>query len=97
AAATLLPYTTLFRSTSAPGTDRLFVGEQAGKLYSFPKDQSCARPDLFLDLTTELHGWDKAKVRGVGALYGLTFHPQFARNRYCRSEEHTSELQSPDH
>src|SRR5438105_2397351 len=69
--------------TSAPGTDRLFVGEQAGKLYSFPKDQSCARPDLFLDLTTELHGWDKAKVRGVGAIYGLTFHPQFARNRYC--------------
>jgi uncharacterized repeat protein (TIGR03806 family) len=70
--------------TSAPGTDRLFVGEHAGKLYSFPDDPTCAKADLFLDLTTELHSWDrKGRVRGLDAVYGLTFHPQFARNRYC--------------
>jgi putative heme-binding domain-containing protein len=69
--------------TNAPGTDRLFVGEHAGKIYSFRNDPAVARADLFLDLTTELQSWDKAKVRGVGALYGLAFHPNFARNRYC--------------
>jgi putative heme-binding domain-containing protein len=37
-----------------------------------------------LDLTRELHSWDKAsKVRGVDALYGLAFHPKFTQNRYC--------------
>jgi putative heme-binding domain-containing protein len=70
--------------TNAPGTDRLFVGEQAGKLFSFPNRQDVARADLFLDLTTELHSWDpKSKVRGIDALYGLTFHPHFAKSRYC--------------
>jgi putative heme-binding domain-containing protein len=70
--------------TNAPGTDRLFVGEHAGKLYSFHNDPKVTKPDLFLDLTTQLHSWDPAgKVKGVGAVYGLTFHPQFARNRFC--------------
>jgi putative heme-binding domain-containing protein len=70
--------------SNAPGTDRLFIGEQYGKLYSFRNDQAVEKADLFLDLTKELHSWDKnGKVKGVGALYGLTFHPQFARNRYC--------------
>jgi putative heme-binding domain-containing protein len=68
---------------NAPGTDRLFVGEHAGKLYSFVPDPKCAKADLFLDLTTELHSWDKRRVKGAGALYALTFHPRFAKNRYC--------------
>src|SRR5712692_11416847 len=70
--------------TNAPGTDRLFVGEHAGKLYSFPKDQTRDKPDLFLDLTTELQSWDKTgKVKGLEAVYGLAFHPRFVENRYC--------------
>src|SRR5260370_29717478 len=36
-----------------PGSDRLFVGEQAGVLYSFP-DRPDARADLFFDLRQEL-------------------------------------------
>src|SRR6516225_1740645 len=44
--------------TNAPGTERLFVGEQAGKLYSFPNDPEVAKVDLLLDLTTEIHSWD---------------------------------------
>src|SRR6266508_4211859 len=67
----------------APGLDRFFVGEQAGKIYSFRNDPKCDKADLFFDLTTELHSWDKNKVRGIEALYGLAFHPQFAKNRYC--------------
>src|SRR5207248_1932190 len=69
--------------TMAPGGNRFFVGEQAGKIYSFPNDQACAKADLFLDVARELETWDKAKVKGLDALYGLVFHPQFAKNRYC--------------
>jgi putative heme-binding domain-containing protein len=69
---------------SAPGTERLFVGEQAGKLYSFPNNQDVSKADLFLDLTTEIHSWDpKGKVKGVGNMYALAFHPQFEKNRFC--------------
>src|SRR5229473_7887716 len=39
--------------TSAPGTERLFVGEQAGKIYSFPRDPACSKPVLFFASTTE--------------------------------------------
>jgi putative heme-binding domain-containing protein len=70
--------------TNAPGTERLFIGEQAGKLFSFPNDQGVAKADLVLDLSTEIHSWDpKGKVKGIDAVYGLAFHPQFAKNRYC--------------
>jgi putative heme-binding domain-containing protein len=63
--------------------DRFFVGEHAGKIFSFRDAQGVARADLFFDLTAELKSWDKTKVKGVGALYGLAFHPRFATNRYC--------------
>jgi putative heme-binding domain-containing protein len=68
----------------APGSNRLFVGEHAGKIYSFPNDPKCSKADLFLDLTTELSAWKKmAAAKGINAVYGLAFHPDFARNRYC--------------
>ena len=62
--------------------DRFFVGEHAGKIFSFSDNQNVRRADLFLDLTSELT-WDKARVKGIDAVYGLAFHPAFARNRYC--------------
>src|SRR5437660_4929115 len=37
----------------APGSDRLFVGEQAGVLYSF-LDKPDAKADLFFDLRKEI-------------------------------------------
>jgi putative heme-binding domain-containing protein len=66
-----------------PKGDRLFVGEQAGVLYSFP-DRPGARADLFFDLRKELktvHLLPGAK--GVEAVYGLAFHPDFEKNRQC--------------
>jgi putative heme-binding domain-containing protein len=63
--------------------DRFFVGEHEGKIFSFRDDQNVAKADLAIDLRKELHSWDKAKVKRVEALYGLAFHPQFAKNRYC--------------
>ncbi len=70
--------------TRAPGTDRMFIAEQAGKIFSFRNDDRVEKADLFLDLTKEIHSWDpKGKVKGIDAVYGLAFHPQFEKNRYC--------------
>jgi putative heme-binding domain-containing protein len=66
-----------------PGSDRLFVGEHAGVLYSFV-DRPDAKAELFCDLRKEiktLHLLPGAKQ--VEAVYGLAFHPDFAKNRQC--------------
>ena len=36
--------------TNAPSTDRLFVAEQKGKIFSIPNDPNCKQADLFLDV-----------------------------------------------
>jgi putative heme-binding domain-containing protein len=66
-----------------PGSDRLFVGEQAGVLYSFVNEPN-AKAELFCDLGSEIktiHLLPAAKQ--VEAVYGLAFHPDFERNRQC--------------
>ncbi|MEX0641180.1 MAG: PQQ-dependent sugar dehydrogenase [Pirellulales bacterium] len=61
--------------TTAPGSDRLFVVEQSGKIFSFPNKPDVAAADLVIDF---------AKViPGVQQVYALAFHPDFKRNRYC--------------
>jgi putative heme-binding domain-containing protein len=67
-----------------PNSDRIVVGEQVGKLYTFPNDPNCAKPDLFLDLTVELKTLDPKVHKGIdpGGM-GLVFHPKFAQNHYC--------------
>lgn len=58
----------------APGTDRLFVAEQAGKIYSFLPEADVASADLVIDL--------KQHHEKLRAIYGMTFHPDFATNRF---------------
>src|SRR6185503_11316768 len=66
-----------------PGSERLFVGEQAGVLYSFP-NRPDAKAEPFLDLRKELKTLDvMPEPLQVEAVYGLTFHPDFQRNRQC--------------
>ena len=67
----------------SPIDDRLFVGEQAGVIYSF-RNRGDAEAELFFDLRKELktlHLLPDAKE--VEFVYGLAFHPNFERNRYC--------------
>jgi len=67
----------------SPELKRMFVGEQGGKLFSFPNKPD-AKPELFIDLGKELktlHLLPKAK--GIELLYGLAFHPKFKENRQC--------------
>lgn len=66
-----------------PGSDRLFVGEEAGILYSFA-DVPDAKADLFCDLRTEIKTMDQLPgAKQVESVYGLAFHPDFEKNRQC--------------
>ncbi len=61
--------------TPAPGSDRLFLLELHGKIYSFPNRNDVEKPDLVVDLHKTL--------TKAGNFYGLEFHPDFEQNRYC--------------
>jgi putative heme-binding domain-containing protein len=61
-------------AVTIPGTDRLVIVEQRGRLFSIPNDESCERADLFGDLKQ----FDREAVE----CYGIAFHPQFAENRF---------------
>ena len=61
--------------TSAPGTDRLFVVELAGKVLTFTPGQDTSPPDLTVDLGPA--------IPGLTQVYGLAFHPDFETNREC--------------
>ncbi len=67
----------------AEGTNRVFIAEQSGKLFSFANDESTDHADLFADLPREVKGTEKVpNSRGIGNVYALTFHPHFQQNRY---------------
>jgi uncharacterized repeat protein (TIGR03806 family) len=71
--------------TNAPGTDRLFVAEQNGKLFSIANQPDPEKADPFLDcsaLVSKLSG-ERQEDLGFEAVYGVAFHPKFAENRYC--------------
>jgi putative heme-binding domain-containing protein len=67
----------------AAGLDRFFVAEQAGRIYSIA-NRPDATAEPFLDLVKE---YPKLKphpgAKGIEAVYGLVFHPNFAETRYC--------------
>jgi glucose/arabinose dehydrogenase len=63
--------------TPPDGTNRLFVVEQAGKIFVFPNDPAVHSAKLFLDI--------RARVNSAGneeGLLGLAFHPDFKSNGY---------------
>lgn len=58
-------------------SDRLFVVEQAGRIFSFANEKQTSQKNLFLDITD--------RVNDIGSeegLLGLAFHPQFRTNGY---------------
>lgn len=66
-----------------PGTDRLFVGEQEGFLYSVANKPD-AKKELFFDLRKDIKTIHQTPgATEIGELYGLVFHPKFQENRYC--------------
>jgi uncharacterized repeat protein (TIGR03806 family) len=61
--------------TNAPGSDRLFVVEQSGKIFSFVNRPDVQTADLVVDLSKE--------ISSLRAAYAIAFHPNFEQNRYC--------------
>ncbi|MBO12437.1 MAG: hypothetical protein CMJ68_16960 [Planctomycetaceae bacterium] len=61
--------------TGAPGTDRLFVVELSGKIFTFTPGQPHSSADLAADLSPA--------ITGLTQVYGLAFHPDFQTNRQC--------------
>lgn len=71
--------------TGAPGTNRFFVGEQTGKVFSIDPKANQPQAEPFLDandLVKQMVQREKEEVR-LEAVYGLTFHPDFDKNREC--------------
>lgn len=71
--------------TNAPGTDRMFVAEQSGKIFSIPNANNPASADPFLD-ANELAKRVAEKQKDdiiLDSVYGMTFHPRFDENRLC--------------
>ncbi len=62
-------------AATLPGTNRLVVIEQGGKVFSFPNDNDCAKADLCGDI--------KQFEPETGECYAITFHPRFAENRFA--------------
>jgi uncharacterized repeat protein (TIGR03806 family) len=71
----------------APGSDRFFVTELWGAVYSLPADRDCRQPDSFVhigDLVARLNqGRPADEALKPGTVFHLTFHPDFATNRFC--------------
>lgn len=66
------------------GDKRLFVAEQAGKIWSFPQADGVEQADLFLDLTKAPLKPDVVSAPArMDAIYGLVFPPDLADSRIC--------------
>jgi putative heme-binding domain-containing protein len=57
-----------------PGSERLFVAEQGGKLWTFDTRRPETKPELAIDLRPHHRPFDN--------ILGFTFHPGFATNRF---------------
>ncbi len=66
-----------------PGNGRMYVGEQSGKIFALPETKD-GKPALLVDLPKELRNIKALKDAEVFEnLYGMAFHPDFAKNRTC--------------
>jgi putative heme-binding domain-containing protein len=72
---TSLKFDKCLELVTAPGSNRLFVVEQSGKVYSFPDRDDVDQADLVIDFA-------KANP-DIKQVYSLAFHPDFRQNRYC--------------
>ena len=62
-------------AVTIPGTDRLVVVEQHGRLFSIPNEETGDKADLFADL--------KQYNPEVVECYGIAFHPRFPEQPYA--------------
>jgi putative heme-binding domain-containing protein len=67
-----------------PTADWLFVGEQDGKIFTLNPKQPDAKPELFADLKANYAKLTpNPAAKEFEFVYGLVFHPDYAKNRTC--------------
>lgn len=62
-------------AVTIPGSRRLAIVEQKGRIFSIPNDDACEQADLFADFKQ----FDPEVVES----YAIAFHPRFAENRHA--------------
>jgi len=78
----------LWMEEAPDGSKRLFVVEQAGKVWLLPKDRNSADKNLFLDISDR-----RPLVQNEEGLLAFAFHPQFKSNGkfYIYYSQHSPE------
>ena len=68
--------------THAPGSDRLFVVEQRGRIFSFPSETGVTPEQrrTVLDISEKVRSPHDDKGKNEEGLLGLAFHPDFQQN-----------------
>ncbi len=64
-------------TNAADGTNRVFVGEQKGTIYSFDNNAAVTKSNVFLDIFDSVVYKDTENEEG---LLGFAFHPQYKKN-----------------
>src|SRR4051794_41611316 len=85
----LFPYTTLFRSLLSSSARRLHLLSATLLHRSYPR---LSKPPMNLEAEEMLSGVVERMMKALRKV-----HPRTVREFFARSEEHTSELQSPVH
>ena len=65
-----------------PGSDRMMITEEKGKVFSFPM-RPVPLGDAYEDVAAADLVCDLASIEGLDHVFGLAFHPRFAENRQC--------------
>ena len=65
----------VFLTHAGDGSNRLFVVEQAGRIYVFPNDDSTRGAEIFLDISDRV-----SRSANEEGLLGLAFHPEYPAN-----------------
>lgn len=73
-----LSFTEPLDAIAAPGTNRLFVAERKGKIWSFVADDATEKADLAHDFI----GKDEEGKPLPQIVYAITVHPKFAENGF---------------
>lgn len=65
-----------------PGSDRMMITEEKGKVFSFPM-RPASPGDGYVEVAAADLVCDLGALEGLDHVFGLAFHPRFAENRQC--------------
>ncbi|WP_437206429.1 PQQ-dependent sugar dehydrogenase [Planctomicrobium sp. SH664] len=73
------PFRTIFLASPNDDSNKIYVGDQWGAVYSFDNHPDVENAKLVLDIRDKVEYSDRANEQG---LLGIAFHPDFKKNGY---------------